>query len=192
MNKGFTLAEILVVIAVLAILGGLILVIFINTLRGSNKSQILLSIKQNGQSVLETMDKTVRNADEVVCTSSDTLVTVKDGFYTRFKFIPPTSTTNGLIQQDSPVKPQPPAQESDLKLFIDSVCINPLVEAGTLTDTNSQTGVSARDGSFTRDKQAGFKDKVIIKFTLVAPIAAPPAVAGQIDPVTFQTTVQLR
>ena len=82
-KKGFTLVEILVVIAILSVLGVLILTIFTRTLRGSNKSQIIGKIKQNGQSVLEQMDKTVRNSDKVVCVISSNLVVVKNGIYTR-------------------------------------------------------------------------------------------------------------
>ncbi len=61
-----------------------------------------------------------------------------------------------------------------------------------LTDTKSQTGISVESGLFTRDRSAGFKDQVTIKFIVKPGVQAPAAVAGQIDPVTFQTTVELR
>lgn len=193
-KKGFTLVELLVVIAILAIAGGLVVAIFTSSLRGSNKSQIVSNIKQNGQSVLENMDKTIRNADAVVCLSSSgsTLVIVQNGAFTRYRFTVPTSMANGFIEQDNPLQPTPPALEADITLFTDNVCSDPVPGANILTDTDPQTGVSAENGLFTRSKQAGSKDSVTIKFDLSPGISAPQAVAGQIDPVVFQTTVQLR
>ena len=197
-KKGFTLVEILVVIAILSVLGVLILTIFTRTLRGSNKSQIIGKIKQNGQSVLEQMDKTVRNSDKVVCVISSNLVVVKNGIYTRYRFIPPTSSANGLIQQDNPAKQNvqdsnPPSEETDSE-FKNRVCTidDSMSEALIITDTNLQTGVSVENGLFTRDSPAGFLDQVTISFVLKPAVNASQAVAGQIDPVSFQTTIQLR
>ena len=59
--NGFTIIEILVVIAVISIVGVIIAEIFFNTLRGSNKSSLITKIKQNGQTSLEVMDKAIRN-----------------------------------------------------------------------------------------------------------------------------------
>ena len=186
--------EILVVIAVLSLVGAMVVVIFTRSLQGSTKSQILLAIKQNGQAVLETMDKTVRGADSVVCVSNlsnPTIVTVRDGFYTRYRFIEPTAGNNGRILQDTPVPPSSPGP-GDLELFLDNVCTSALTGANTLTDTNQQTGVSIDSSSFTKDQLAGFKDKITIKLVLKPGVEAPAVLAGQIDPVTFQTTIELR
>ena len=57
---------------------------------------------------------------------------------------------------------------------------------------NFQSGVSVENGLFSRDKSAGFMDQVTIKFDLKPGLGASQAVAGQIDPVSFQTTIQLR
>lgn len=189
-SHGFTLVEILVVMAIVAIIGTILVAIFTNTLRGSNKSQILAVIKQNGQAVLENMDKTIRGADNVVCpkqtgSPSDTLVIVKNGLYTRFRIIA-QSSANGFIQQDSP------SPGSDIKLFIDNVCTDPLTSAVTLTDINDQSGVSVQSGSFTKNTQAGSKDSVNVSFTLGPGTGLPATIKNQIDAVTFQTTVALR
>lgn len=196
-NKdGFTLVEILVVIAIISIIGVVMVAIFTNTLRGSNKSQILAAVKQNGQAVLESMDKTVRGADYVICVtpSGTTLVVVKNGNYTRYRMFASTASDNGSIQQDFPVQPQ----QSIIAAFLTSICTDtdPAVLPQVLTDVNQQTGVSVQKVSganfFTPNPGAGSKDSVTIKFRLGPAIGAPSVIAGQVDPVTFQTTVQLR
>lgn len=220
-QKGLTLVELLVVMAVLAVVGIFILNIFTSTLRGTNKTQVLGVIKQNGQAVLETMDKTIRNSDNVVCpfflsptdntVSSSTLVTVKDGIYTRYRFIPPNNLSpaigncgttglevNGCFMQDNPEKrdigPSPSRQETEPE-FVNRICnvgSSMLSNAVFLTDTNTQTGVSVENGLFIRDRSSGFKDQVTIKFNLKPGEDAPASIRGQIDPVTFQTTINLR
>lgn len=216
---GFTLVEMLVVMAVLSIVGTLILTIFTRTLKGSNKAQIIGVIKQNGQSILETMDKTIRNADHLICIcpstncaastnpqiGNATLVVVKDGVYTIFKYTEPqppgAPTSNGMIEWASFNLPDTPPQGTDAKLYVSQfqrvACILPTLSLTTkavnLTDTNTQTGVSVTNLLFTEEShKAGFKDIVNISFTLAPGVGAPASIAGQIDPVDFQTTIQLR
>lgn len=208
MNKGFTLVEVLVVMAITIIVGVMLVVIFTNTLRGSNKAQILAVIKQNGQSVLDNIDKNIRNADNVVCVSDDgtTMVVVKNGAYTRYRYIAP-SAVSGLIQQDNPIKQDvmgtsPLRKETDTEL-INRVCLptDPMTNASILTDTNTQTGVSMEcinnndctgKPIFAKNPSAGYKDQIIIQFNLKPGIGIPTAVSSQIDPVSFQTTIELR
>lgn len=201
-NEGFTLIEMVVVIAVIALVGVLIVTIFSRSLRGGNKTLAIGVIKQNGQSVLESMDKVVRNADSIICvhepllTTPATLVTARDGIYTKFRFTSETSTTNGFVQQIS-LTPGP-----DIETFINTVCTDPMPsQTISLTDTNTQTGVSLvhmKDSSgntlsyFDRKQLAGFEDILTIQFALKPGIAAPDVISGQIDPVIFQTTVSLR
>lgn len=184
MNKGFTLVEIIVVVAITALVGVVLVMIFANTLRGSGKSQTLATLKQNGQAVLEKMDKQIRGADKIICATADTLVFVKNNAYVRFRFVPATGGTNGYIEQDLPI---PPA--GDLSAFLNSVCTDPVVGADILTDTNLRTGVSVENGRFTKNPSAGFKDLVGIEFILKPGKQSP--VTG-IDDIKFQTTVQLR
>lgn len=216
-RQGFTLVELLVVIAVLSTAGLLVLSVFTSSLRGSNKAQILSSIKKNGQSVLDTMDKTIRGADNLVCpltSASQTLVVVKDGIYTRYKFIPantpmnsPTGTcssANGCILQDNPVKQtnQETGEEETEAVFITDVCLATSLmarvsqtPATALTDTDPASGVSVvptSGGSFIANPSSGFKNQIMIKFSLTPGVGAPAATTGQIDPVSFETTVNLR
>lgn len=197
-SSAFTLVEILVVIAVVSIVGTILAAIFINTLRGGNKSQILALIKQNGQAVLENMDKTIRGADNVVCSSStgNTLVVVKNGCYTRYRF------KDSQIWQDNPqpdsstscITNPPSPTPKDIKTFTNDVCTDsdPMNSPNILTDINPQSGVSVSAGLFTRSAQPGLKDSITVTFTLDHGISAPASVAGQIDPVVFTTTIGLR
>lgn len=206
-SRAFTLVEMLVVIGVLSIAGVLILTIFSRSLQGGNKSKLIGIIKQNGQSVLEQVDKTVRNSDNVVCASSDSLITVKNGVYTRYRFLAPNlsnppivncRSSNGCLLQDNPTKGidvQTGKEETD-PVFVNRVCSSSdtmsQTQTITLTDTNPQTGVSTENFSFTRDKLAGSRDQVTIKFDLKPGVSAPQALRGQIDAITFQTTIGLR
>lgn len=209
--SGFTLVEVLVVIGVLAIAGALVLTIFTRSLRGNNKTQILSAIKQNGQAVLEILDKTIRNADNVVCiaTNGDTIVVVKDGKYTRFKFIAETAGANGQIWQDFPEQPPiptpppTPPPKADIKLFLDTVCTDPKgtdsLTTQVLTDTNLKTGISIQQiptlpptRIFSERPQEGFKNVVTVKFQVDKGVDAHPSLVGQIDPAIFETTIQLR
>ena len=103
------------------------------------------------------------------------------------------------MQQDNPdnparrIDPITGKEYPDIP-FINKICadIDPMLqEAVTLTDTNTQTGVSIENGLFTRIVVAGYKDQVTIKFD-VKPAVDASKVVGPIDSVTFQTTVQLR
>ncbi len=197
-SAGFTLVEMLVAIAIVAILGMVLTAIFVNTLKGGNKSQILANIKQNGQVVLENMDKTIRGADNVVCSSltGNTLVVVKNGCYTRYRF------KDSQIWQDNPqpdsstscITNPPSPTPKDIKTFTNDVCTDtdPMNSPNILTDTNPQSGVSVSEGLFTRNRQAGLKDSITVTFKLDHGISAPSSVAGQIDPVVFTTTIGLR
>ena len=213
MRKGFTIAELLVAISVIAVIGAVVAEVFSRSLRGGNKAQIIGVVKQNGQATLEAMDKTLRNSDEIVCPvitiaeltaagvnpvikNSDTATVVKDGKYTRFRYKAPVSGVNGYILQDNPVYVAPLSQES----FLNDVCSNAWNDPNSpaavyITDTNTKNGVSVTSATaniFIRNKQAGFRDILTINFDLKPGAQVPAAISGQIDPVTFTTTIQLR
>ena len=212
-KSGFTLVELLVVMGVMALFGTLIVTIFSRTLKGSNKSQIIGVIKQNGQAILEKMDKTIRDSDKVVCLSQDnkTLMIVKNGIYTRYRYIPPTANGNGSFKQDNPDK-KSAGVNSETGLgytepaFVNKVCANEddLFDPIILTDINANTGVSIECANFSTyplcntspifkiEKAAGFMDQVTINFNIRPGVGAPQSVTGQIDAVNFKTTIQLR
>lgn len=200
MIKGFTIIEILVVMAILALVGVLVLIIFTQALRGNNKAQVLSAIKKNGQTVLETMDKTIRDADNVVCVSNDSYTIVvadKTGAYIRFQFKPATAISNGLINEDNPIRP---ATESIVD-FANNVCNESPISSVPITDTGLQTGASIQTLSscnndtgylFNKNPQAGFKNIVTICFQVAPPVGVSSFLAGQIDAVPFSETIELR
>lgn len=212
-KRGFTLVEILVATGVIAIIGTVLVVIFTNTLRGNSKSQILSVVKQNGQAVLDSIGVNIRGADNVVCplngSSSNTMVIVKNGTYTRYRIALSGDTRgtapdpciysgkNGCIFQDKPAKviDEDTGKEETDNVFIPRICSSAdlsVLDNSILTDTNAQTGVLINSGSFTVRRLYGFKAIIEVKFALGPGTSAPSVVAGQIDPVTFQTTLQLR
>lgn len=178
--KGFTIIEMLVVIALMAIAGTIITGIFISSLKGSEKAKYLAVIKQNGQVVLDVIDKTIRNADNVVCSDLKTIVIAKDGKYARFRFVEKTSTQNGSIIKDEPSS------------FTNTLCLDLMPGAIFLTDTDTKKGVSIdfSNSLFESNKGVGYKTFVTINFVLTPPIEAPLNI--QIDNVVFKTAIELR
>lgn len=205
-KRGFTLVEILVVISVLSLMGTLILTIFTRTLKGNNKSQIVLAIKQSGQSVIDQLDKIIRGADKVTCTSTDkfTIVVEKNGKYTRIKITPQHAlTANGKIEMDVPRSPKNERSKyydpAETPNFAQQVCSDPMgidtednALVTLLTDTNPGSGVSIKGGFFKKTRAGSFKEVVEIELTIGAGVEAPASVAGQIEPVVFRTSIQLR
>lgn len=183
-QNGFTLVELVVALAILVIMASVLFQIYSNTLRGSNKAQVLASIKQNSQQAIDLMSKTIKSSVKVICVATDRsqIVTFQNGVYTRFGFFVPDTLTpaNGYIYQDNV------ANCSNIKD----------TSAQILTDTNLNTGVSidatALSDGFLVNSSAGFSDLVIIKFRANPGLGIASAFTNQIDSVYFQTTVALR
>lgn len=186
-ERGFTLVEMLVVVAIMAVAAIILVQTFSGILRGNSKSQVLGSIKQNGQSAIDTMDKVIRNAGALVCplSSGDTLVVQNsDGSFTRYKFIapaPPTNpTANGYILQD--------------KTLAGSTVPNCTEAPATyqiLTDTDKKTGVSITNGLFSINKE-GSSSIITVEFTGEPGLDFQAAFGSQIDSVKFKTSVTIR
>lgn len=61
-SSGFTLVELLVVLGILAVTVGVALVFLTSVLRGTNQANIIGELKQNGQVVLDSLERQIRNA----------------------------------------------------------------------------------------------------------------------------------
>lgn len=105
-SGGFTLVEILVVIAIMGILMTIGTSVFINILRSSNKSQVLGQVRGEGSKVLELVSRSFQNSMDVykvdgtnnadfTCQksiivknkSTNTVNSVGQATYTRFSFV---------------------------------------------------------------------------------------------------------
>jgi len=64
-RTGFTLVEVLVIVAILAIAGVVVSNIFFVSLRSSIKSQNISQLKQKGESALTVMERMIRGAEEI-------------------------------------------------------------------------------------------------------------------------------
>ncbi|KKW14525.1 MAG: hypothetical protein UY55_C0007G0001 [Candidatus Jorgensenbacteria bacterium GW2011_GWB1_50_10] len=74
-TKGVSFIEILVVIAIFAILGILVARITVVTLRGTNRSDSLVKVRENMEFSLAVMERGIRNAEVVnPCPNPDTTV----------------------------------------------------------------------------------------------------------------------
>lgn len=84
---GYTLIEIIIVVALLGIVMVMATGMFLNIMRGAVKSRALQEVKQNGNYVIMTMSRMIRNAMNVSCSGlSDRLVIENpDGMTTTFQ-----------------------------------------------------------------------------------------------------------
>lgn len=194
--RGFTIVELLVILAVISVLGVVLVDVFLRSLRSSDKSQILAKLQQNGQVAMDKIDRSIRTAEAVVCPKStdrgSILMVVKEGVYSRFRFTD-DSSGNGKIQLDYPQPPQDiftdPSPEK--QAVWDSFCFG-TDNQNILTDLTdaSSNGVSVSDGYFQKDKKSGFKDIVTVSFK-ISP--RPDSLnARLLQPPTFQTSVEVR
>lgn len=73
MKKGVSLIEILIVVAIFAVLGVLISRVIITTLKGSSRSENLVKVRDNLDYALSVMERQLRNAESVTpCPNPDT------------------------------------------------------------------------------------------------------------------------
>lgn len=76
-NKGFTLIELLTVIAILGVIGTIVVAVITMTLRGTKKADLLDTARQNGDTALSQMVKSIRYAksldDPTSCVDESTI-----------------------------------------------------------------------------------------------------------------------
>lgn len=213
---GFTLLELVVVVAVMAILGVIFTDILIQTLRGENKVKAINRTKQNGQMVLERLTNEIRSAKAVVCVgkldplnvSDDTIVlynytqdndgNINKKSYRRFVFVKSDIATqrNGSIVSDS-------FNEGDfdsVNIPPEQICTMPIVDQTkvNVTDTDRVTGVSVSfdlvSPVFKRDIKTGYNETVTVRFRASAGVSAGYAYETTVKEggILFVTTVGVR
>ncbi len=96
--KGFTLVELLVVLGLLSITVGSTLIFLTSTLRGSNSAAITAEVKQNGQSVLDSLERQMRGSKDVNAASNKHIILTKQNDeLLHISCFDPTGTENGWI-----------------------------------------------------------------------------------------------
>lgn len=77
-NKGFTLVELVIVMALLITTGGIIVGILSSTLRGSNKTRTNSDLAQNGDYALSLMTNLVINSQKLISFTPNSGIPVSD------------------------------------------------------------------------------------------------------------------
>lgn len=207
--NGFTLIEILVVIGILAAIGLMVVDIMSKSFKSNDKTKLISNLKQNGQSALNIIDRTIRQSDSVLCTAASTgeIILLKpknkpiDGSYIRFRFVVKDALKNGKITQDFPNIADPSITAQVQALCDPAQVSSNLNKEQDLTDTDLKNGVAIFSGSFENSSASGYKDIVAVKFSLVPAINAGSGFENKICvnkqtnndcTVDFQTTIQLR
>src|SRR5205807_752712 len=111
--NGFSLIEVLVAIVALSLVTFTAANLMFNTFKNSTKTQVVGTVKQAGQNVLNSFSDEVRSASGVVCitdstnventTNGQTLVIKNNDQYIRYRFVDETGIKNGSINRDEPV-----------------------------------------------------------------------------------------
>lgn len=194
--------EVVIAIAMVGMLGVMLSDTLIQTLRVRNKTRVVNQIKQNGQVVMDKIEKILREQDKVVglpCSGGSPaeprlLLYKKSGgeqIYSLIRFVPKVSTgtrRNGYVAVSYFVNPAAPLICSGA----DPTTTAPPEELNSKTDF--QNGVSVEGGSFTYTPTAGFNDQVTVSFRVEPGIDAGLASEnlGPSGGVEFKTAIQLR
>lgn len=175
-HSGFTLLEILISVGILAVIGILISQVFFSVTRISTKTELLKDIKQNGDFVLDVIERHIRNASEaqifcdagIISTSSATFLNRK-GESTTF-----TCFSDGNAARIASI--------SAMIAFLSSGNLT-ISESGDITCQDSTLSFSCPDAS-------GLKKPIIVRFTL-SQIGQRESVF-EIVKTNFETSVTLR
>jgi prepilin-type N-terminal cleavage/methylation domain-containing protein len=196
MKNGFSLIEVMISIAIIAVIGVISVAIFTQTLRTSSQTEILSKLKQNGEQAVNVMDDTIRNAEAVVCygpseipnrTRNDRIVIrTLQGKYIKFRFVDPTIangkvTGNGYIVRQEGLNPA----------LLSTFCTSSFTTTNEIAISNNadSSGVSISDGQFIRKSGNLSKDTINVSFN----VNQTKSAAGGVGQTAFiSTTIQVR
>lgn len=98
LNKGFTLLEVLVSVAIIGILITVASAVFINTIRSANKANVTVEARENGSNVIETFDKDIRQATNIDSSGApSTIIVTTVGGVITWSCTAPSGSTPGFI-----------------------------------------------------------------------------------------------
>lgn len=205
-RAGFSLVELIVVVATVSLLGIIFTSTLIQSMRGQSKVNVANQVKQNGQVLLDSFSNEVRLANEAICTYTNpsppgqqSLVVLRDGLYYRYTLVSPdpASGANGYFQKE--VSPTV-TSNFDETTPLSSICsLGFPATPGPikLSDTNSQTGVSLSppvSGSVFSIGNDGGYQTVTIQFRVSEGVRAGTFAENKVAPggELFATAVELR
>lgn len=186
---GFTLVELLVVIGVLGMVTGTALLFLTSILKGSNQARIVAEVKQNGQIVLDSIDRQIRSAQEIrsigpPAGSGSAIELVLNGGNVYFACFNPVSSSpvqNGWIGiANSSGGPYNSLTNKDTVSGISIICDWDLVSPGV--DTFAVFG-NATDP---------YPQIVKVNFKVKQPVNASSRVDFEVSEQLFSTTISLR
>lgn len=218
LQAGFTIVEVLVVAAILAIIGYMMADIVTRSLSGSQKTVVIGNTKQNGQVAMDAITQVIRNSELVVCLDSTWAATggvgnlivfySQDGRYVRIRIVPAgLNGPNGYFAEDFPAPtfllngdPYTSAPNSSRRLCnTDPVTGVAVTDEIILTDRDANTGVNVQPPSppattiFIVTKNPGSKDSVTVQFGVNHAANAQSGFQYRLaSPTQFRETIQLR
>lgn len=211
-NRGFTLVETLIGLAIIGVVGTVIFGVLNRTFQSNSKTIAISTIKQNGQNAITQIDQMIRGADSLVCigNSNATITLLKSGVYQRITFYPQTSSANGYIAVDYPIPQDSDAggifvcttspKTTPYKRCPDNFCatgFTPTTNQIILTDQNNNNGVSVQPSGtyFSKQSNPGSQDSMTINFDLSPAINSGNTFEkslGNGNKVNFTTSIDLR
>ncbi len=207
-SKGFTLLETVIAISIVGVISAVFVSSLTQSLRGQNKANLITQAKQNGDTVLNVMEKNIRGAESIICVgtnndkdtsvsylcdssscSGNVLVLKANGAYHRYRFIKGTSTAGGTISLESNLPYDSSISASEWCSPVSTSSANQY-----LTDNDSKTGVNIAKGIFLQTKQSGVPDLITISFVINSATSASSTVENSLvgAGIPFSTTVGLR
>ncbi len=190
--------EVILTIAILGVVGFILSDSLISTFKSTDKTALLGNVKQNGQTALNLISASVRNADNIVCVGnfpslppSTTLLLFNKGRYQRFSICiePADKSKNGYLAQDTPTIADPRLASTYCSGNQDTA------HETILTDISPSSGVSVKSGKFTYSLVPGYSDLVTVQFELGTAVNSGSGFSNQLGgsgKVLFQTTIQTK
>lgn len=170
-TRGFTMVEMVVTVGIIAIISAVVARVFFTSSTNSTKSDLLRSIKQNGDFALESMTRTIQNAKTITSACDGSL-----------------STSLGVENSDQGVITFGCALDGTITRIASTSAVTQYLTSSTVTMGGTSCANSGL--SFRCTSRAGLPTKVQINFTLSQVGQATKGYEQASVP--FQTTVTLR
>jgi len=191
-RRGYTLIEFVVVLGLLVLAIGSTLAFLTNSLRSSNQANVTSEVKQNGQIVLDSLERQIRNANSASQisllpsgASSGVNLSITGGKAIYIACFTTTGTTNGWIGIASVSS----GTDTSILGNYRAVTNTDTISGVDVSDTVSPPGCNLSVTSATPG--TANPDVVLISFTLNQGISAPSRQDFKAN-ARFQTTISLR